>query len=203
MKSANCDLFRELFELTIEKAIRLQIRWMPSHLKLEDPRPQGVSDADIFSNSHADIMAGRAAERAAVSKAVADKYVEQYMLAERIQRRHACIIQTLPERKHDNVIRPPGTRPPPLEVLVQDTKHNLKAFGERLVCTKCLSGFSKKDPAIRHWLVSTCSRNLVQSLDRPNPIDSPSSIHIGNKCIHVSHTLQQHNGLVYCKKCGN
>ena len=39
-RSANCDLFLHLFRTCIEKRITLTVRWMPSHLKLSDPRPR-------------------------------------------------------------------------------------------------------------------------------------------------------------------
>ena len=27
-------------------------------------------------------------------------------------------------------------------------------------------------------------------------------LHVGNQCVHYSHTLAVHRGLVYCSKCG-
>ena len=39
--SANCDLYRELFGIVVQKGILLTARWMPSHLGLNqsDDRP--------------------------------------------------------------------------------------------------------------------------------------------------------------------
>ena len=85
---------------------------------------------------------------------------------------------------------------------MENSEHKLKHFGERLVCTKCLNGFSKSDPLIKHWLQNQCKRNIVQSLDRPTPISRSDTFHIGNRSIHSSHALRQHRGLVYCRRCG-
>ena len=76
MKGANCDLFRELFKATIEKAHCFRIRWMPSHLNLTDPRPGGVSDADIFLIAM--LVYWRDDQLRGVSKEVAEKYIETY-----------------------------------------------------------------------------------------------------------------------------
>ncbi len=60
-KSRNVDLFNELFKLTIDKRIKLNVRWMPSHLKDEDPLPADVSRLDVLCSRHADHYAGVAA----------------------------------------------------------------------------------------------------------------------------------------------
>ena len=39
-KTNNCDLYAEIFESTVKKAIRLSVRWIPSHLDVEKPFPQ-------------------------------------------------------------------------------------------------------------------------------------------------------------------
>ena len=57
--SANCDLYKRLYDITVQKAIRLTIRWMPSHLKDDDPLPSGVTRIDVLSNRLADKYAGR------------------------------------------------------------------------------------------------------------------------------------------------
>ena len=53
--SMNADLYNELYKLTIDKAIVLQVRWMPSHLTVNDPLPPDVSTVDVLSNNQADI----------------------------------------------------------------------------------------------------------------------------------------------------
>ena len=45
--SSNCDLYHELFQLIFKKCLFVTVRWMPSHLSPEDPRPLGVSEVDV------------------------------------------------------------------------------------------------------------------------------------------------------------
>ena len=189
--------------MCIEKRIRFKVRWMPSHLKLTDARPEGITDTDILSNSHADILAGKAAERAMLPKEVSKAYLENDLLVRRIQKRLVAILKSLPLRSNDMVVRTPRPRPPSVEELLMNTQHRVKCFGNRHVCTRCLNGFDEKDPQLKHWLATPCQHSMVHSLDRPNPLSRTDTFHIGNQSIHSSHSLRQHKGLIYCKKCGN
>ena len=65
-RSANCDLYKQLFQKVYDKAIRLQVRWMPSHLECTESgvRPLGVSLLDVQGNEHADALASDAAKKA-------------------------------------------------------------------------------------------------------------------------------------------
>jgi len=205
MRSVNCDLYFQLFQMCIAKRIRLDVRWMPSHLKLTDPRPEGITDTDIISNGHADILAGRAADRAAVPMEVSNEYLVNYTLVQRIRKRLVAVLMALPHRNTENIVRPPRVcvRPPPIEELLANTQHTIRTFGDRHVCTKCLNGFKVQGPQIRHWLNTNCQRSRVHSLDRPNPLNRSDTFHIGNQSVNSSHTLRQHKGLIYCKRCGN
>ena len=64
--SINSDLYLSILSGTIEKAIRLRVRWMPSHLKDGDDLPTGVSRKDIPGNRLADDLAGKTAKRFAL-----------------------------------------------------------------------------------------------------------------------------------------
>ena len=92
---------------TIQKAIRLTVRWMPSHLKLAGPRPDSISDLDIITNGHADMLAGQAAKRACVPQEVSTTHIKYSKLITNIQKRLYTILMSLPDRKHEYVIRPP------------------------------------------------------------------------------------------------
>ena len=59
-KNSNCDLLNKLCVMCVSKNIIVNVRWMPSQLKLTDPRPEGVSDCDKLSHGHADQKAGPA-----------------------------------------------------------------------------------------------------------------------------------------------
>ena len=41
--SSNCDMYYDFFQVVYRKAIRLRVRWMPSHLKPDDARRADVS----------------------------------------------------------------------------------------------------------------------------------------------------------------
>ena len=175
---------------------------MPSHLKVTDERPEGVSICDVLSNSHADVHAGLAATRAQIAEPLASKYIEEFKLASSIQRRLVEVVLSLPKRDTEYVVRPPKPKPVPLEELIARTEHKLFTSGDRQVCTRCLSGFSVKDPCIRHWLRLSCRSSMIGSTSRPNPLPHTDAFHIGNQTVHHSHTLRQHKGLIYCKSCG-
>ena len=113
-----------------------------------------------------------------------------------------AILQSLAPRDTDTELRPPRPKLTPITTLLANTRHHLKVFGHRYVCSKCLSGFSVKDPQIRHWLVAKCNKAATHSPSRPSPLHPTHSFHIGNQTVHYSHTLRQHRGLIYCKCCG-
>ncbi len=63
MKSVNCDLYKIVWQLLYDKAIRLSVKWMASHL-LDQPNKgvyTGFSLEDIQGNAHADTLADEAA----------------------------------------------------------------------------------------------------------------------------------------------
>lgn len=73
--SANCDLYHQTFQITYDKAIRLKVRWMPSHLSVGDARPQGISDLDLEGNKRVDEMAKKTAARQEIPLQPAINYV--------------------------------------------------------------------------------------------------------------------------------
>ncbi len=66
MHSINADLYHKLFKTTIDKAIRVRVRWMPSHLACSDSRPISVSELDVLGNHAADQQAGMIAKHVTV-----------------------------------------------------------------------------------------------------------------------------------------
>ncbi len=65
-RSINCDLYTSIFRRTIDKAIRLTARWMPSHLGANDPLPGGITQQDLKGNRLADLLAGEVATKFAL-----------------------------------------------------------------------------------------------------------------------------------------
>ena len=198
-KSVNCDLFAELFQTTIDKGIRLKVRWMPSHLKESDARPENVSELDVKGNALADLYAGEAAKEVQVSLSVSAECIYYYNLVKRIQWRIISIIVNLPARTKYRTVMTPKEIAQTLEDKCTESSHVLERHGDRFTCTRCLDSFRSKDPAFQHWLAGICIE--VVSGSRPNPIDH--HLHVGNQYVHFTHSLTVHRGLVYCSKCGS
>ena len=167
-------------------------------------RPPDVTDVDIISNDHADKFAVEAAKSAQVADTIANPYLYVVKTIALVQQRLIAIICSLPRRdKKDLLLRPPRCKPPTIDSLIEHTRHSIRTFGDRIVCWKCKNGYSKKDPAIRSWLVADCLM-LSAATQRPTPIvDDESRLHIGNRCIHVTHDMRHYKGFIYCKKCGS
>ena len=75
IRSMKCDIFESIFRSTIDKAIKLTVRWMPSHRKDEDERPEGASLQDVLGNRLADLYAGNAAVRCALPVHISAPYL--------------------------------------------------------------------------------------------------------------------------------
>ena len=99
--SANCDLYKELFDMLYEKAIELHVRWMPSHLGKdpESERPTFVSHFDVLANDKVDEMARVAADLAEIPLEIASIHVDTVSLVRIIQKRLAFILLNLPPRQ--------------------------------------------------------------------------------------------------------
>jgi hypothetical protein len=99
--SVNCDLYNEIFSSARRKALRLSVRWMPSHLQEGGERPTGVSLSDVRGNDHADKLARVAADKYQVPLQVSTDYLYYVSLVAKIQKRLATIVVSLPDRKRD------------------------------------------------------------------------------------------------------
>ncbi len=78
--------------MTVAKAIKLTVRWMPSHLLDNDPLPDGITRCDVLSNRHADHYAKIRAQRLQVPLNVSTPVIFYYSLVRKIQRRLVNII---------------------------------------------------------------------------------------------------------------
>ena len=123
-KTNNCDLYAEIFETTVKKAIRLSVKWMPSHLDVEQPLPPHVPLMDVKGNSQADRLAGIAAKRFALPLHVTAPVLYHKSLIKRIQHRLATSLLFLPSREKDRKVPPlPKVPKPSLDVLLPATSH--------------------------------------------------------------------------------
>ncbi len=206
--SANCDLYKEVFDAIRIKQIQLEVRWMPSHEGLEDnaQRPEGVSHFDVLANDQADILAKKAAKRVAIPIGVARNHIYYVELVVKIQKRLATILLNLPHRQINKPEKATAIPRKKLEDLLKDTSHNVVASGMRLSCHNCLNSFRSDDPGCKHWLTTMCvpersSQVESQLLHAPVQIQMP--IHVGNQVSHSTHSLKSYRGLIYCSKCGS
>ena len=77
LNATNCDLFKQLYDVMFQKALLVEVRWVPSHL-LEEPTKgvyDCVSDLDILGNDRADKLAGQAAKKYCVPLNVSSQYL--------------------------------------------------------------------------------------------------------------------------------
>ena len=106
-KTNNADLYAEIFESTVKEAIRLSVRWIPSHPDVEKPLPPDVSLMDVKGNTQADRLAGIAAKRFALPLHVSAPVLYHKSLIKRIQHRLTTILVSLPSREKDKNTPPP------------------------------------------------------------------------------------------------
>merc|ERR1711965_260158 len=113
----NGDLFKILFDEIRIKDLNFTVRWMPSHLDIEDLNwlPSDISALDLKGNEFADKQADKAAENHLVDLNASSHYLWYINLAQQIQRRLVVIMCSLTSRTGPNRPSPPPTtsaRPP-------------------------------------------------------------------------------------------
>ena len=199
--SSNCDLFRETFQIIFNKALKVTVRWMPSHLdtKPNVVRPSDVTDSDIVGNKFADEYAGLSAEAFQVPLNIAIQCKYYYKLVKRIQKRIIAVISNLPERKNKMTVKTTKELEKTLEERIKESKHSIQRTSNRIYCTVCKNDFKVSDQSLHPWLRSSCTK--VDYDSKPNRI-SNELLHVGNQNVHSTHKLSVHRGLVYCHKCG-
>ena len=200
--SVNSDLYKELFDLIDHHQLRFTLRWMPSHLKPEDPRPEGVTEADIVGNSFADVLAGEAAVRHQVPPNVSTPYIYYYSLTLKIQRRLIQIIIHMPSRgsmpKRSHAVR--LRTKTDYEALIASSDHAAFFCHGHIKCAQCEHILPEKGDATIKWLSTPCNPEPY-SLDRPIKLRNETII-IKNRSTHPTHDLRMFKKLIYCKKCG-
>ena len=199
--SSNCDLFRETFQIIIKKALKVTVRWMPSHLatKPNVVRPDDVTDSDIKGNDLADHYAGLSAEAFQVPLNIAIQCKHYYKLVKRIQKRIIAVISNLPERKKYVTVNTTKELVKTLDDRIKESMHSIQRSNNRIYCTVCKNDFRLGDQSLHPWLKGPCTELTYDN--RPNRIDN-ELLHVGNQNVHSSHRLSVHRGLVYCHKCG-
>lgn len=198
--SNNADLYAQLFTLLSLTNLKLTLRWMPSHLKDTDVLQEGISRTDVLGNRVADRLAGEASWRFQVSLNASTPLVYYKSLVERIQRRLACILQNLPERKKVPKVSNKVTLPS-LESLFPASSHILYTDQGRVSFARCNSSFKIGNISLRPWIESPCP-DIGKNHDRPQPMRFEAT-HIGNNVVHPSHNIYMYKQMLYCNSCGS
>ena len=122
-------------------------------------------------------------------------------LVERIQRRLAAIVQSIPPRTGERLHKPPPPPLPPLSSLFGSSKH-LPDFSSdsRISCLRCTQSIAIRGGNPRAFLSGECTA-IGTSLDRPHKA-SLEQLKIGTQSVHPSHNLYTYKGLYYCNDCG-
>ena len=173
---------------------------MPSHLKRDDVRPEGVSELDVTGNSLPDFYAGEIAREYQVPEEVANMIINRDKETSLIQNRIATIIMSLPPRQRYKTVCTPKQEQQTLKDIIDASPLKLVQEGNRYHCMNCNNSFLCNDPSFRHWLVTPCVS--LPSCSRPIPLDN-NRLHIGNQFVNYSHKLAIQTGLVYCRRCGS
>ena len=130
--SANCDLYREIFNVIYDKMLRVHVRWMPSHKGEGDSLPEGVSNFDVYANDRADTFAKEAAKSWQLPLAVSINFLHYASLVGNIQRRLATIMVNLPSRERcGSVCKEPAEPKESVEDWLATTTHSITWTGNR------------------------------------------------------------------------
>ena len=202
--SANCDLFEEIYKHIDNKQLTVSVRWVPSHLGIDDERPACMSLKDWHGNDRADNMASEAAKPVQLPNRVAFPFLFMAKRIYQIQSRLVVIISNLPHRKKFDIdkislVKEKVVRTPLDEMVIQSA-HNICNNGKRLKCRDCLNSFRHDDPSCKAWLTAPCVKPLE---DTNVPVPIQDTFHIGNRNTHVSHDIHSFRAFIYCKKCGS
>ena len=156
---------------------------MPAHLKEGiKKRPEGTSEVDMNGNDKADELAGIAADFLKVPYHVCSKHIK-YVNSVKNQKRLATILLYFPSREKVRQEKTNLVKDSIHEILGK-TKHNISTKSDRYHCSTCLKYFAMKDPAAKHWLLTSCTP-IVQieapMIHKPISILVYEPIHIGNQ----------------------
>ena len=77
--------YRIIFGTRMNKGIRLNIRWMPSHVKVDEDRPVDVTVDDVHGNAIVDELAKQAAKEAELPLNVSATMLYYKWLTKQIQ----------------------------------------------------------------------------------------------------------------------
>ena len=167
---------------------------MPSHLREKISSgeiaclPASVTDFDITSNDHADMLAGKAAAKCQLPNAITVPYILEVTRLKHIQKRLTTIAMYLPERANREVM--PKPLPVPRanrDALLLNTTHTISVNSDRYSCSVCKSSFKYTDPGCRHWLTTQCLVPPNQDMLHISSILS-NQLHLGNRISHLSHS---------------
>ena len=155
-------MFKSIFGCIKAKQLKVQVRWMPSHLQDkmsadEDFQlPENVSLNDVAGNSLADELAGTSAQSFELPLNITSPHIYDKKWVKRIQRRLMVILCSLPNRpKH---IPKASVPKEPQEELCTRSRHIIYNTGDgrSIGCARCKQIRDSKGAGVRFGLESAC-----------------------------------------------
>ncbi len=114
----NADLYNEIFETIVDKNIKIEVYWIPSHMfddplkERKVPPPVWFTDTHALGNHHADRLAGVSASYYALHHHVTKPIINNVHLVRSIQLRISTVICNLPNRKFIELRKHPSQSNP-------------------------------------------------------------------------------------------
>lgn len=198
----NHDLYDIIFDSVDKTNVKLEVKWMPSHLDTEPDkaRPNWVQDKHIAGNCRADELATDAAKICQLDTNAVTKVIKYTHLAKKIQLRLATIICNLQYRRKvqdDKSIKVPK---PTIEQMLTVSKHFVNLDRGQYRCALCKASVGAKDPTLPDFLLADCLHTKAGNINQPSRIRIP--MRIGKGVTHVTHNLYNYKGIIYCQTCG-
>ena len=170
IRAVSGDLYELIFEDIRDRALRVEVLWMPSHTAIEEENKRAEEDdgdkgkgkgtqrrrakkeiklpdwcerVHITGNQHADRHAGYAARYAQLPNDITEPIVKHIDTTKRIQLRLASILCKLPHRPKYTIPKSMNVPKPSIYELLCNSRHDFRRDGQRAMCTKCYPNILK------------------------------------------------------------
>ena len=196
---SNVDLWRDVDQELKGRAVA--IAKVESHLTFEEAGHKGVPFLHVYGNAMADVLAGAAAEQAALPPGVAEGVTWGESIVSSIRSRLAAVFLDVAQK--DPRAKPPTDKERKVAVskmkrMAHKSEHTIRFESRHLSCSTCRSRVSKRLAA--QFLESPCipGTNCADTV-----VDS--RLARGTRTVHDSHLLYYRDDLQvhWCGLCGS
>ncbi len=188
----NADLYNEIYELIVDKNIKIEVYWIPSHMfdeplkERKNPPPDWFTDMHALGNHHADRLAGISASHYALHNHIATPIIHNVFLVRNIQRRLYSIIRNLPNIKINREAKIPKPPRPSLLELIATSEHTINDLDNEVIrCEVCRGSSTKSGHKARDFVLGPCKANPIN----PHKIVK-GQVYINGSVTHPSHNLR-------------